>query len=87
MGEMTEAAVSKLAGPFRTALPYLTQHLDVLERSGLVRSRKPGRVCTCMLAPQRLRAAEHWLSAQRLLWERRLDSLDSFLKSFKETER
>jgi len=81
------AAVSELARPFRMALPSFTQHLNVLEKSGLVRSRKRGRVRTYALAPQRLRAAEHWLSAQRLHWERRLDSLDAFLKSFKETKR
>ena len=34
------APVSELARPFNIALPSFTQHLDVLERCGLVRSRK-----------------------------------------------
>src|ERR1700693_552714 len=78
------AAVSKLAEPVEMALPSFVQHLGVLEDCGLVRSKKEGRVRTYALAPQPLKAAEHWLSAQRAVWERRLDSLDDFLKTLKE---
>jgi DNA-binding transcriptional ArsR family regulator len=78
------AAVSELAQPFKMALPSFVQHLGVLEDCGLVRSKKQGRVRTYTLVPQPLTAAEHWLSAQRVLWERRLDSLDNFLETLKE---
>jgi len=78
------APVSELAQPFRMALPSFVQHLQVLEKCGLVQSTKQGRVRTYTLAPQPLKAAEHWLSAQRAHWERRLDALDDFLKTLKE---
>jgi DNA-binding transcriptional ArsR family regulator len=78
------APVSELAQPFEMALPSFVQHLQVLEKCGLVRSKKQGRVRTYTLAPQPLKAAEHWLSAQRAHWERRLDALDDFLKTLKE---
>jgi DNA-binding transcriptional ArsR family regulator len=78
------APVSELARPFDMALPSFLQHLDVLERSGLVRSRKSGRVRTYRIAPGPLRAAESWMSAQRALWERRLDQLDRYLDELKE---
>ena len=81
------AAVSELAQPFKMALPSFVQHLGVLENCGLVRSKKQGRVRTYTLVPQPLTAAEHWLSAQRALWERRLDSLDNFLETLKEQKR
>jgi DNA-binding transcriptional ArsR family regulator len=81
------AAVSALARPFNMALPSFVQHLGVLEECGLVRSKKEGRVRTYTLAPQPLKAAEHWLSAQRAHWERRLDSLDNFLETLKEQQR
>jgi DNA-binding transcriptional ArsR family regulator len=81
------AAVSELAQPFKMALPSFVQHLGVLEDCGLVRSKKKGRVRTYSLAPQPLKAAENWLSAQRLEWERRLDSLDDFLDILKEQTR
>lgn len=76
-------AVSELAEPFDMALPSFWQHLDVLERSGLVRSRKRGRIRTCRLAPRVLRTAERWMETQRSVWERRLDQLDAYLLELK----
>ena len=80
------APVTELARPFAMALPSFVQHLRVLEESGLVRSRKAGRVRTYHLAPRGLGAAEHWMARQRALWERRLDQLDAHLTAPKESE-
>ena len=78
------AAVSELARGTGMALPSFTQHLDVLEQCGLVRSRKVGRVRTYRLVPQPLKTAERWMAQQRALWERRLDQLDAYLLELKE---
>ena len=78
------APTLELARPFAMALPSFTQHLGVLEKSGLVRSRKEGRVRTWELAPGRLATAERWLATRRARWERRLDQLDAYLESLKE---
>jgi DNA-binding transcriptional ArsR family regulator len=78
------ASVSELAASYRMALPSFVEHLKVLEKSGLVRSRKAGRVRTYSLAPEQLKLAEDWLGTQRTLWERRLDRLDAYLLSMKE---
>jgi riboflavin biosynthesis pyrimidine reductase len=51
----------------------------VLERSGLVRSEKVGRVRTCRIEPLVLRTAEDWISERRAGWERRLDRLGDYL--------
>jgi len=77
----------ELAGPFRMALPSFTQHLEVLRRAGLVRSRKRGRVRTWELVPGPLAAVRHWLDGQRDLWNARLDQLDAHLLSMKENAR
>lgn len=77
------ASVSELAAPFGMALPSFVEHLSVLERCGLVNSKKAGRVRMYRLAPKRLRLAEDWLSQQRDLWERRLDQLDDYLIQLK----
>jgi DNA-binding transcriptional ArsR family regulator len=80
------AAVSELARPFKMALPSFSQHLDVLENCGLVRSRKSGRVRTYQLAPRSLKLAERWLEAQRAAWEGRLDQLDTYLTDLKKEQ-
>lgn len=79
------AAVSELAKPFPMALPSFTQHLTVLEGSGLVRSRKSGRVRTYELRRQPLEEVDTWLGRQRSLWDKRLDQLDNYLLSLKQT--
>lgn len=78
------ASMTELQRPFSISLPTLARHLGVLERSGLIRSTKHGRVRTYRLVPSRLRSAEHWLSRQHALWVRRLDQLDEHLKTMKE---
>ena len=80
------ATTSDLARSFDMALPSFTQHLGVLERSGLVTSEKKGRVRTYRLAPQPLEDMASWLAAQRALWTRRLDQLDAFLYDLKEQQ-
>lgn len=79
-------SVSELAEPFNMALPSFVEHLKVLEESGLVRSKKTGRVRTYQLVPKRLKLAEDWLLRQRRLWERRLDQLDAYLMTLREKE-
>lgn len=73
------ATVSELAAPFGMALPSFMKHIGVLEGSGLVVSRKVGRVRTCALEPERLAAAERWLDEQRAIWASRYDNLDHLL--------
>ena len=81
------ASTLELAQPFKMALPSFVQHLDVLQKCGLVRSRKLGRVRTYQLAPRPLKDAEHWMAARRRVWERRLDQLDDYLLKLKEEQR
>src|SRR5215468_4593031 len=73
------ASVSELAAPLEMSLPSVMQHLDVLQRSGLVRSEKAGRVRTCRLEPGPMRAIEDWIAEHRADWERRLDLLGDVL--------
>src|SRR6266513_1620565 len=74
-------SVSELARPLAMSLPRVMQHLAVLEGSGLVRSKKVGRVRTCRIEPQALTLAEQWLNRRRMEWEGHLDRLGEYLKT------
>jgi len=74
------ASVSELAKPLPMSLPAVMLHLKVLEESGLVKSRKVGRVRTCEVVPQMLSEAERWISERRRMWERSLDQLGVYLE-------
>jgi DNA-binding transcriptional ArsR family regulator len=69
------ASVSELARPLQMTLAAVVQHVQVLETSGLVESRKIGRVRTCSINPAGLAAIEQWLADRRTTWQRRLDRL------------
>ncbi|HEV2259446.1 MAG TPA: metalloregulator ArsR/SmtB family transcription factor [Streptosporangiaceae bacterium] len=73
------ASVSELARPLAMSLPAVMQHLQVLEACGLVRSEKTGRVRTCHIESDTLRAAEAWIASQRTAWETRLGRLGEYL--------
>lgn len=73
------ASVSELAAPYAMSLPAVMQHLQVLEASGLVKSRKVGRVRTCQIEAGALSLAEQWINDRRTTWERRLDRLGEYL--------
>jgi len=81
------APMSELAEPFDMALPSFSQHLDVLEDCGLVRSSKEGRVRTYELQEKPLEVAGHWMAKQRAMWERRLDQMDNYVKTLREKKR
>ncbi len=80
------ASVSALAAPFAMALPSFMKHLSVLERSGVIRSSKAGRVRTCELRPKTLSQAERWIAEQRATWEARSDRMATFVENLHQEE-
>lgn len=72
-------SVSRLSAPLAITLAAVVQHLQVLEKSGLVQTEKVGRVRTCRIEPAGFSVAEQWISERRSTWERRLDRLGDFL--------
>jgi len=73
------ASVSALARPLGITLAAVVQHVQVLERSGVVRTEKVGRVRTCRIEPTGLNIAAEWIAERRSLWERRLDRFGDLL--------
>lgn len=69
------APVKELAAPHKMALPSFLQHITVLEKRGMIRTRKIGRSRICRLSPLALIPVESWLDRQHRIWERRLDQL------------
>jgi len=71
--------VSELARPLKISLAAVVQHIQILEESGVILTRKAGRVRTCRISPDALNVAENWIKQRRSLWERRLDRLGELL--------
>lgn len=75
------ASVSELAEPLAMSLPAVVQHIEVLQKSGLVRSEKVGRARTCRLEPAPMWTVEQWVAQHRAAWETRLDRLGDVLET------
>jgi DNA-binding transcriptional ArsR family regulator len=73
------ASMSELAAPLDMSLPAVQQHLNILEASGIVSTKKIGRVRSCSLEPDVLRPAQQWIADRRVLWGGRLERLGMFL--------
>ena len=73
------ASISELAKPFDMALPSFMKHIRFLEESGLIVTRKQGRVRTCAIEQDRLALVDGWLAEQRAIWEGRTDRLALFV--------
>jgi DNA-binding transcriptional ArsR family regulator len=80
------ATVGDLAAPFDMALPSFMKHLRMLEESGIVLSRKQGRVRTCRLNPKSLGQAEVWLRRQQQRWEQRADRMAAYAEQLASKE-
>ncbi|HEY4055287.1 MAG TPA: metalloregulator ArsR/SmtB family transcription factor [Kofleriaceae bacterium] len=70
---------SQLVKPLGMTLAAVVQHLQVLEASGLIHSKKVGRVRTCQIEPKGLALAMQWITERQQQWERRLDALEALL--------
>ncbi|WP_448811820.1 ArsR/SmtB family transcription factor [Agromyces bauzanensis] len=79
------ASVGELAQPFPITLPSFMKHVRTLESSGLIRTRKSGRVRTCTLNHERLALVDDWLAEQRRLWEARTDRLEQLVTHQEDT--
>jgi len=79
-----ETSIGRLAEPFRMSLPAISKHLSVLERAGLVRRRRTGRVRRVSLTPRPMRAAADWIERYRRYWELQFDQLARYLEQHPE---
>jgi len=82
-----DASITDLASRFRMTLTGMKKHVGVLERAGLVATRKIGRVRTCTLGPRRLAEETAWIEDYRKLWAARFDELDTLVEELKQKEK
>src|SRR5215467_5439399 len=79
-----EATVGDLAEPFRVSRPAISKHLRVLERAGLVRREREGRVSRCELDANAMREAAEWIEQYRAFWTNRLGDLKRYIEEPRE---
>ena len=81
-----DASITELADKFHMTLTGMKKHVAVLEKAGLVATRKVGRVRTCTLGQRRLEDEMVWIERYRQLWAERFDELDKVVAELKQKE-
>src|SRR5437763_1772194 len=76
--------VTDLARPHAMSLPAVSKHLRVLEKAGLLRRRRYGRVHEMQLDAKPLKQAAQWVEEYRKFWEGSLDRLAAYLEKTKD---
>jgi len=77
--------VTDLARPHAMSLPAVSKHLRVLEKAGLLRRRRYGRVHEMQLEAKPLKEAAEWVEEYRKFWEGSLDRLAAYLERTNKT--
>lgn len=76
-----EASITALAERFQMSLTGMKKHVGVLERAGLVRTEKVGRVRTCSLGTHGLEQESKWIEGHRQVWAMRFEALNRVVEA------
>jgi DNA-binding transcriptional ArsR family regulator len=81
-----EATVKQLAEPYAMSMQAVSQHIRVLERSGLISQGRHRQTRPCRLEPAALEDALSWIEESRRTWSDRMDRLETHLAGLQERE-
>jgi DNA-binding transcriptional ArsR family regulator len=81
-----EATVKELAKPYAMSMQAVSQHIRVLERSGLISQGRHRQTRPCRLEPAALEAALSWIEESRRTWSDRMDRLETHLAHVQDRE-
>jgi DNA-binding transcriptional ArsR family regulator len=75
--------VGDLAMPFAMSRPAISQHLNVLERAGLIERTPDAQWRRCTLRTEPLDEVSAWVERHRAEWNERFDLLEERLRELK----
>jgi DNA-binding transcriptional ArsR family regulator len=81
-----DECVTDLARPHAMSLAAVSKHLIVLEKAGLVKRSRQGRVHSLALEAKPMREAREWIDRYRKFWEGNLDQFEKYLNKLQTKE-
>ena len=81
-----DECVTDLARPHAMSLAAVSKHLIVLEKAGLVKRRRKGRVHSLALEAKPMQEARAWIDRYRKFWEGNLDQFEKYLDKLQKQE-
>lgn len=81
-----ELNLNAIADRFDMSRPAISQHIKILNESGLIVIDQKGRERFCYLQPQKMKELSEWLAPFQKLWEQRFNRFDNLLDKMKSNE-
>ena len=81
-----DECVTDLARPYSISLAAVSKHVIVLEKAGLVKRRRRGRVHSLRLVAKPMQDEQAWISQYRQFWEGNLDRFEEYLNQLQKQE-
>ena len=76
-------SVGAIATHYNLSFAAVAKHLEVLHRAKLINKTRRGKAQIVSIAPRTFATASKYLDNYKQLWEKRLDSLDTYLKTLR----
>jgi DNA-binding transcriptional ArsR family regulator len=76
----SETSVSDLARRYPMSLPAVQKHVAVLERAGLVRKQRQGRICVVRPEPAAMHPVHQLLDGLERLWRDRVSRMADLVR-------
>ncbi len=81
-----DGCVTDIARPHAMSLAAVSKHLIVLEKAGLVKRSRKGRVHSIALEAKPMQEARAWIDRYRKFWEGNLDQFEKYLDKLQKQE-
>lgn len=81
-----DECVTDLARPHAMSLAAVSKHVIVLEKAGLVKRQRHGRVHSLALETEPMREAREWIDRYRRFWEGNLDRFEKYLEKLEASD-
>ncbi|MEX1212646.1 MAG: metalloregulator ArsR/SmtB family transcription factor [Balneolaceae bacterium] len=79
-------SLNRIAENFEMSRPAISQHIKILDESGLILIQKRGRQRFCYIQSKKMKEVDKWMEPFRQLWENRFNQLDHVLQNLKEED-
>ncbi|MGY8814587.1 MAG: ArsR/SmtB family transcription factor [Gammaproteobacteria bacterium] len=79
--------VKEIGAEFEMSKPAVGKHVNILEKSGLIKRKEIGRSHHCELNQKAIKKVENWISCYQKYWTESLDEMDAYASTLSKKKR
>ncbi len=79
--------VKEIGAEFEMSKPAVGKHVNILEKSGLIKRKEIGRSHLCEINQKTIKKVEDWISYYQKYWAESLDELDTYANTLSKNKK